>query len=116
LQIEANAEARRFDISLQSSSTKPLCVSIHNWPNTLGEMHYSADHVFAEISGDRYSIRDQNFGYCVGNQCSHRIEPGAILSGFVSYAEFPGAPLGSASSPRLIFPLPVQYCARGEGT
>jgi len=113
--ISPNAEEQRFDISLQSSSTKPLCVSNDNWPNNLGEMHYSAGHVLAEIDGERYSIRDQNFGYCIGNQCSHRIAPGAVLEGFVSYAEFPGAPLRGAAAPRLIFPLHVRYCARGEG-
>ena len=116
VQITANAEQQRFDISLQSTSARPLCVHNDDWPNAVGEMHYSADHVFAEIEGERYSIRDQNFGYCIGTRCSHRVAPGEVLSGFVSYSEFPTAPLRDASSPSLVLPLLVRYCARGEGT
>jgi len=114
LSIVANDAEQRFDIELESQTSKPLCLSVDDWPNGLGEMHYSSGHVFARVGEQRYAIRDQNFGYCIGSRCSHRIEPGQRLRGLVSYAEFPGASLSGGSSD-LIFPLVPHFCARGEG-
>lgn len=114
LDITTNDAEQRFDVALQSLSSKPLCVSVDSWPNSLGELHYASDYVAAVVGDNRYAIRDQNFGYCLGSRCSHRIEPGQRLVGFVSYSAFPEAPLQGAA-PVLIFPVPVHSCARGEG-
>lgn len=109
-----NGEARRFDLTLQSSSDRPLCIEIEGWPNQ-GIMHYAMDHVFVEAGAQRYPVALGNYGYCPGGCGTHYIEPHAALTGFINYDQF--SPDAFASETRRLViaaPLPpVYFCSLG---
>ncbi len=86
--VQDNAEEQKFDISMQNTTAKAVCISVENWPNNIGELHYAADILYIEIASDTYPIFDSNLGYCPKGCGTHKIEAGETLKGNIPYKLF----------------------------
>lgn len=114
LQIIDNPAEYRFDITLQSNDSKPLCVSIENWPSREGQLHMGSSLATLLTDAGAFTARDENFGYCPGGCGQHRIGPSGELRGHISYKAF-GDPvrLAADKNKRLQFSVAPSYC-RGK--
>jgi len=86
--IHDNIGEQKFDIMIQNTSTKSVCIDVQNWPNNVGELHYAADIVSVEIGSKSYPIRDSNLGYCPSGCEDHKIKAGETLEGSIPYKLF----------------------------
>jgi hypothetical protein len=101
----------RFNLTLISSDNRPLCVSVGGWPDGLGHVDWGSSWVKLNSKGRIFPARDWNFGYCEGDNCSHRVAAKGTLTGFIGYAEF-GDPKEIAALPerRLLFDTTAYVC------
>jgi len=90
LELAFAPKANGFDVSLANPSAYERCVESESWPNAAGWIHFASDVVFAEVDGDRFSLRERNVGYCFGGCQVVRIPPNGRVSAQLPYGEFPG--------------------------
>jgi hypothetical protein len=86
LTVSPDAARGVFAVELVSRSRRQLCVSYGVWPRG-GQV---SDPVRMRLDGREYESEVENFGYCIGPSCPHRIAPGGRLETFISFSEFPG--------------------------
>ena len=85
LNISPDVARGAFAVELVSRSSRPLCISFGIWPQG-GQV---AHPVRMTVDGREYESEIENFGYCIGPSCPHRIAPGGRLQSFISFSEFP---------------------------
>ena len=108
LEIVEDPDNRRFDLRLVSTTNRPLCVGEHQWPNSLGQLHFARGDVYLIVAGAKYSIKEHNMGYPEGVL---RIPPGGQRTGFISLDEFdPGWSSTPDSARKLLFKVQPVYC------
>jgi hypothetical protein len=111
LRIKDNPAGMRFDLTLISYDDRPICLSRGGWPDGLGHVDWGSQWVKLRSKGHLLQARDWNFGFCEGDDCSHRVAPKGILTGFIGYAEF-GNPKEIAALPsrHLLFDTTPYVC------
>lgn len=112
LRISDNIEARRFDVSLESSDHRALCISIENWPNSSGHFTVEKGDTFVQVGVNHFHAKSKLMSaYCPGGCGEHRIEPNGSLRGSISYEVFDD-PEKLAAEPQkhLNFPVTPHYC------
>ena len=91
LVIRENYEERRFEVHVNSTTSRTLCIDSDSWPNDLGQVHYASDRVHVTSRGKEFPVRDRNFGYCVPTReydCYRVLPPGGAVYGFIAFSEF----------------------------
>lgn len=78
----------RIELIYRNESTNLMCISADYWPNTAGKLNQMRDRVFLVVDGQRFSIEDFNTGYCIGNTCAKRVDPGEQISSSIPYEDF----------------------------
>jgi hypothetical protein len=88
LTTESDDANARFNVSLRTLATRPLCMSIVEWPSRNGAIGGGSG--IAEILSDttKLSPHDFNYGTCIGPQCLLRVPPDQTLRGFIAYNQF----------------------------
>lgn len=108
LEITENLQRRRFDLRLVSTTSRELCLGEHQWPNSLGQLHFAERDVFVIVADQKYYVRAQNFGYPEGTL---RIPARGELTGFVSFDEIAAGWTVDPTTPRrLVFEVRPSYC------
>lgn len=77
-----------FDLSYTNQSKYGLCLSEGNWPNSAGMLGHARGLATLIVAERRFPIGAFNTGYCPGEECTVRIEPGATITGFLLYENF----------------------------
>ena len=102
---------KRFVVTLRSKDKRPLCLGIDQWPNRSGQLDTGSKRARLESAAGTFPARDENFGFCVGEECVIHVAPGASLTGFIGYAEFgPPAKIAALPRRRLHFPVTTWVC------
>lgn len=111
LEIGDTPDRRRFLLTLTSLDDRPLCLEITQWPNALGQVDSGSMRTILDSAEGKYPARDENFGYCVGEECIIHLAPRASLKGFIGYAEF-GKPeaIAALSQRRLRYTISPSVC------
>jgi hypothetical protein len=100
--VQDNPERQRFDVSVTSHSPETLCLSPEFWPNAHGWMPAAPQTATVTIGAARYPIDgNYNAGFCPGDECSTRVEPGATVTGFIIYQRF-AIPLDLVHVPKVL--------------
>jgi hypothetical protein len=112
LKVENNPGDGRFDISLISKASRPICVSLESWPNASGEFTVENEGVAIRGGGKIFSAKSKLLSaYCPGGCGEHRIKPGGELHGIISYGTFGDVGSLAESEPmELIFKVFPYYC------
>ena len=110
--VQANDPERRFDLTFLSNTSRPICFSLEDWPNNLGESAGGGGRALLHTATGDMPASDTNFGFCVGPACELHVQPKQSLKGYISYKEF-GDPLRIASdaSKRLEYRIKPYFCA-----
>jgi hypothetical protein len=88
LSWSANDQNDTFDIKLTSKSKTPLCFSVDDWPDRLGEVAGGAGRASLTAVAFSAASTDTNFGFCVGKACTIVVAPFASIEGVIGYKEF----------------------------
>lgn len=112
LHVIDNVAEQRFDVALMSHDSRPLCISIENWPNSSGHFTVEKEDTFVKTGADLLPARSKLLSaYCPGGCGEHRIEPKNELRGFIVYEAFgDSAKLATDSNKELKFPVAPYYC------
>lgn len=112
LNVLDNVEKHRFEVSLQSSDDRALCVSVENWPNPSGRFSVEKEDVFLQIGNDWIPVNSPLMSaYCPGGCGELRIEPHGHIEGFISYEVFGDVKvIEGALTKQLNFPIAPYYC------
>jgi hypothetical protein len=112
LNIIDDIEARRFNLSLNSIDNRALCVSIENWPDSLGHFMVENNDVSLRIGQNHLKAKSTLISvYCPGGCGEHRIEPNDSLRGFISYDVFDDSETLAAEREKILnFPVTPRYC------
>lgn len=112
LLVNDDEEKRRFDITLTSYDSRPLCVSEESWPNSSGKFTSDNGDVFLKIDSVVLPARTKLLSaYCPGGCGEHSIRQGEPLQGYISYDAFGDAgKLTKDSKKTLIFKVFPYYC------
>lgn len=114
LQVTDRPDQKRFDVRLDSIDDRPLCITVENWPNRHGRLHFGATWVNVTSAEGLFPGGEENFGYCIdenGGPCLIQIPPKSSLKGYIVYKEFGDpAKIAALSQRRLRFPVSPQVC------
>ena len=88
LSWSANDNSAEFAINLASRSKTPLCFSVDDWPDRLGEVSGGAGRASLKAVDFSAASVDTNFGFCVGRACTIVVAPFASIEGVIGYKEF----------------------------
>lgn len=110
--ILGNHEHARYDVTFTSFSRRDMCLHVDQLPNSIGQLSFATDTVFVISNSKRhYYAEPRNFGYCVGEKCILRVEPGGQVSGFVKFSEFPSEAFANTLEvPRLVYKIIPSRC------
>lgn len=115
LSVTDNVEQQQFELLLQSSDSRPLCMDVEQWPNRLGQVDWHGRRGVLKAREGSFSAEDANFGFCPGGCGVIRIMPGDEHRGFIPYSEFGDpAAIAKLSDRRLDFTVAPRVCAKGE--
>ncbi|MBD7921436.1 hypothetical protein [Xanthomonas bonasiae] len=87
--VSDNVAKKRFDIVFESYDSRPLCVSVENWPSSSG--HFMSDNENVFVKSDDVVLPEKSkllSAYCPGGCGEHRVRQGGSLRGFISYDVF----------------------------
>lgn len=108
LEIAEDRENQRFDLRLVSTTNRRLCIGEHQWPNSLGQLHFASTDIYVIVAGVKYGVKERNMGYPEGTL---RIPAHGQLTGFLSFDEFDaGWRTNLDEGHRLVFPVQPFYC------
>ncbi len=112
LTVKPNDAASRFDLALSSRSPKQLCLSVDDWPNSLGQVTGGGGRALLKLNGQDIPATETNFGYCVGKTCQTVLQPKKVLTGSVNYKEFKDPQtLRDTSSKTLQYQVHPYFCS-----
>jgi hypothetical protein len=113
LSWSANDDDSTFGLKLTSNSKTPLCISVDDWPDRMGQVSGGAGR--ASLTAVNFSApsADTNFGYCVGKLCTIVIAPYSTINGVINYKEF-GDPdkIKSLHDRQLSYGISPFFCPR----
>lgn len=101
----------RIELFYRNNSKSTVCISADYWPNQAGKLNQMSDRVFLVVSGERFPIEDFNTGYCIGETCARRVEPGEQISGSIPYNDF-GLPERLRNEPKTLEFSPIGFMCR----
>jgi hypothetical protein len=110
---QANDAEKRFDLTLISKSARPICLSVEDWPNALGESAGGGGRAVLRTTNQSLPAKDTNFGYCVGRTCELSVKPKKSLTGHINYSEF-GDPalIKEDAGKRLEYQIHPYFCSK----
>jgi hypothetical protein len=108
---QSNDLQARFDLRLISEDTRPLCLTVEQWPNGRGQIESGGARAMVRMKDKEMPAKDSNFGYCPNGCGEFRVTPGHDLIGFVGYTEFADeAFISSVTDKTLIFNVMPYVC------
>ena len=102
LSVEPGESA--FRLSLANPSGDDRCIASDLWPTRGGQLDFASERVYVEDDGRRFSIRDENTGYCP--DCQVRVPANSSITATLPYSEFPGL-AESPPGPHATLTLPI---------
>jgi len=87
LDIQDNPAQQRFDITLASKSSTPLCLPKESWPDAAA-LPAGFDGATLTTSSGKKDLLPTGSAYCPGGCGEVRIEPGQKVEGAISYSAF----------------------------
>ena len=112
LVVQADDARSRFELTFISKTVRPVCFSVEDWPNNLGQSAGGGGRAMLHTSGGDLAASDTNFGYCVGAACKLTVLPGQSLKGHINYSGF-GDPTRIAvdTNKRLDYQISPYFCS-----
>lgn len=111
LSITPNDALGRFDVLLESEDAHPLCLTIEQWPNPLGQLGGWKGQAKVVLADAELSSKLNNFGYCPINCTGLTITRKQPLHGFIAYDQFASPePLATVADKRLVFDVQPSVC------
>jgi hypothetical protein len=101
---------RRVEVAFQNNSAVPICLAAEDWPSNSGDLHESSDVVYLLVQGKKFPIRNMNRGYCKGDPCTIRIQPGERIAGSMPYENFDLPESAASAQKELVFAPPAFGC------
>lgn len=83
---EDNPPSESIRVSYDNNTSKTVCLTPENWPNSAGKINQASNIVWLEIGKGRFPLKDFNTGSCHG--CVERVGPGRRISASIPYSEF----------------------------
>ena len=83
-----NITLTRFDLSFTNESAQPICMSADQWPGRHGKINQEQGYAFLVAGGERYSIKNFNTGYCIGEKCVLTVLPSQEITGNIPFEHF----------------------------
>jgi hypothetical protein len=113
LSWSANDDNSTFGIKLTSKSKIPICFSVDDWPNRLGEVSGGPGRASLKAVDFSAASADTNFGYCVGQACTIVVAPYASMEGVIGYKQF-GDPdaIRALRNKQLTYDISPFFCPR----
>lgn len=110
--VQANDAQSRFDLTIISKTPRPICFSVEDWPNDLGQSAGGAGRALLHTGNGDLAASDTNFGYCVGAACELTVPPKQSLKGHINYREFgdPARIMADAGK-RLEYQIKPYFCS-----
>jgi len=111
LAIQDNPEQQRFDLTLTSKASTPLCLSKESWPDPTA-LPAGFDGATLTTSSGQKELQPTGSAYCPGGCGEVRIEPGQQVQGIIPYSAAGDAAAISADSTRtLAFKVHPYQCS-----
>lgn len=110
LVISDNPQEKRFDLLLVSEENNGICLTVEQWPNEVGGLHFGSQRAFLETPEGNLPAADENFGHCPGGCGLLRVEEGGELKGHIPYSSFGPESQISETPKRLIFEVQPFIC------
>jgi hypothetical protein len=109
----ANDNNVEFAIELASRTKTPLCFSVDDWPDKLGQVSGGPDRASLKAENFSAASADTNFGFCVGKDCTIVLAPNASIEGVIGYKEF-GDPdaVRALRNKQLTYEIAPFFCQR----
>lgn len=101
LAIQDNPAQQRFDLTLSSKASAPLCLSKESWPNPAA-LPAGFDGATLATSSGQKELLPTGSAYCPGGCGEVRIEPGQQVQGAIPYSAFGDAAAIAADSTRTL--------------
>lgn len=101
LAVQDNPEQQRFDLTLASKASGPLCLSKEAWPDAVALPAGFGGPTLTTSSG-KLELLPTGSAYCPGGCGEVRIEPGQQVQGVIPYGAFGDAAAIAADSTRTL--------------
>lgn len=84
-----------FEISIINNTDEDICLFHYMLPDNYSRFHFADTLIYAELNGDRFHVKSENLGLCLGGRvsCDQRLSAHNIITFRIPYSVFVG--LGS---------------------
>lgn len=105
-----NLDQSRFDLTFKNETNRAVCLSADQWPGRHGQVNHQRDRIFLVSDEMRYSIKQFNTGYCIGETCTLTIAPGEKITGSIPFEHFDAPIDAHTTSKSFEYDLRGWYC------
>jgi hypothetical protein len=100
-----NPNENIIELKLRSTSPKPFCLFLNDWPNASGDIEFHPGYISIVIDGNKVEAKNWHTSeYCPGG-CAIKVKSGETITGFLRYEKL-NIPISDYRKPKQLIMSP----------